>query len=107
MLEDHRDEKILASDVIDSLGALLLPAGSTVTLKHLEALGALGVPEIHLEELEEAEPTLPPADVLNPEAIHRATEGLSAPFGNIDRRHPFMGLLFLLAAVRAARQQQD
>jgi hypothetical protein len=105
-LEMARAGMILASDVRDRRGRLLLPAGHETTPRALRIFRMWGVTELEVEGfhgagLAEPEPPIPPARL---EAARRRAEEL---FRQADRRHPLVAELFRLATLRLAREHAD
>lgn len=92
---------VLAKDVLDRNGRMLLGAGAELTQKHLVTFRTWGVTEAAIEGIEEEEEALTPlpADV-DPEALAAAEEQLLPLFSLAGTEHPAMRELLRLAALK-------
>ena len=96
---------VIAEEVRDQQGRLLMPAGTELTDRHLRAFSLWGIMSIRVrgeggaDGTEEAPLELTPAQVAEAEAIVRAR------FPAADLEHPFVAELLRLAALREARRQ--
>ena len=97
-LEQLRPEMVLAADIVDGGGRLLLPAGTALTEKHVRYCQMWGVLEADIASGEgppiEAEPVIDPARLAAAEAIVRPR------FRHVDASHPVIEIL-LRHAVQA------
>ncbi|MBK6421160.1 MAG: hypothetical protein IPI38_05825 [Gemmatimonadetes bacterium] len=94
---------VIAEEVRDQQGRLLMPAGTALTDRHLRAFSLWGIMTIRVRgeggaDAEEAPLELTPEQVAEAEAIVRAR----FPVADLD--HPFMAELLRLAALREARR---
>lgn len=92
---------VLAADVLDRNGRMLLGAGAELTRKHLMTFKTWGVDRVVVvggEETVEQGAALP-ADI-DPEALEAAREKLLPLFVVAGTDHPVMQELLQLAAVR-------
>ena len=97
---------VLAADVLDRSGRLLLGSGSELTQKHLVIFRTWGVSEANIVGPDESDGhvALPP-DV-SPEDLARAEESLEPIFRLAGTEHPVMKEIFQLAALRKVTHGQ-
>ncbi len=99
---------VLAQDVSNSRGQLLVPAGTVLTEKHIGALQMWGISFLHVECPDEAsdEDT---AALVPPEALERAKKAAAAAFRlNKDNlSHPFFRCLLGECIFRYARRNGE
>lgn len=93
---------VLAANVLDKRGRVLIPAGKELIEKYVAALPAWGVTRIEVEgdEIEGVD-----ADV-EPWALDKATEELDTLFQKSNRGHPAIDALFDACVARRATQIQ-
>lgn len=91
---------VLAADVRDRTGRMLLGAGSELTGKHLTIFRTWGVAEADIEGVDDddAAPALP-AEV-DPAALAAAEEALRPLFRHANLDHPAMREILRLGALR-------
>jgi len=91
---------VLASDVLDRTGRMLLGAGAELTQKHLTIFRTWGVVEADIAGIDYVndEPPLP-AEV-DPAALEAAEEALQPLFAHAGVEHPALRELLRLAAIR-------
>lgn len=95
---------VIAEEVRDQQGRLLMPAGTELTDRHLRAFSLWGIMSIRVrgegggDGAEEVPLELTPAQVAEAEAIVRVR------FPAADLEHPFVAELLRLAALREARR---
>lgn len=95
---------VIAEEVRDQQGRLLMPAGTELTDRHLRAFSLWGIMSIRVrgegggDGAVEVPLELTPAQVAEAEAIVRAR------FPAADLEHPFVAELLRLAALREARR---
>ncbi len=91
---------VLASDVQDRTGRMLLGAGAELTQKHLTIFRTWGVAEVDIAGVDysDDEPPLP-AEV-DPAALAAAEEALMPLFCYSGTDHPALRELLRLAAIR-------
>ena len=91
---------VLSGPVVDRRGRLLIPAGKSLTEKHVSALKMWGVPHVEIEgDDEEAHDV----GAVDPQLLERARAELRPFFIRLDRDHPFVGLLFEYCSIRRAK----
>lgn len=104
-LDDARPGMVLAADVKDRRGRLLLTAGREVTVHALRIFKIWGVTEVEVVGCEPpAAADDGPADLVRLEA---ARAHLAECFRYADRAHPAIVELFDLAARRLAHHEDD
>lgn len=93
---------VLAADVRDRTGRMLLGAGAPLTDKHLTIFRTWGVAEADIEGVDDgdAAPALP-AEV-DPAALAAAEEALRPLFRHASLEHPAMREILRLGALRKA-----
>jgi len=92
---------ILAADVADTNGRLLLSKGAAIEPKHLNIFKMWGVPEVRVQRAEGGEPEAAP--VADPETMRRVAESLMPVFAKNDLNHPAVGEIFRQAVIHRSR----
>jgi len=99
-IENIETGMVLASDVHDRSGRLLLGAGAELTQKHLVIFRTWGVSEADIAGLGSNETAdLIPPDV-DPQELAAAEQALIPLFRHTDRKHPAIIELMRIAALR-------
>lgn len=93
---------VLAADIMDKRGRLLVPAGKELSEKHVRALPAWGVSRIEVEGDDIAG-----AIELEPWAVDQATIEIDALFGRVNREHPLFQALTPVVVERRAMSLQE
>ena len=83
---------VLAADIVDSGGRLLLPNGTVLTDKHLRYCQMWGIAETEIEGTEETGPDSDPA--FDPAAVAQVEASVGARFTHADRGHRAIAALF-------------
>jgi len=102
-LEDVRPGMVVAGDVRDTTGRLLLRAGQEVTERALRVLRMWGVAEVDVEGAGAAR-ALPAADT-GDEASARVRDHVDRLFQHADGDHAFVAELKKVALRRLARRR--
>jgi hypothetical protein len=89
---------VVALDVKDEAGQLLIPSGVTLVEKHLDALKSWGIKSVTIEDKPEEEVQI------SPEMLAKAEGELTPHFRHTDRSNPFTGELFRICVERKARK---
>jgi len=91
---------VLASDVLDRNGRMLLGAGAELNQKHLTIFRTWGVAEVDIAGIDYCDngPTLPVE--VDPLAVAAAEESLQMHFRHCGTEHPALRELLRLAAIR-------
>ena len=92
---------VLAAEVTDRRGRLLIPAGEALSAKHLHALKMWGVAHVEIEGKGPAEPAASPVDEAT---LRRATEDVRELFSNCGLTHPLLAELHRISLERRARE---
>lgn len=91
-LDNLRPDMVLAADIVDGGGRLLLPGGTVLTEKHLRYCQMWGIVDAEIvgdEAAEDqAEATIDPARLAEVEAL------VGARFVHVSREHPAIEALF-------------
>ena len=90
-LEQMRPEMVLAADIIDESGRLLLPSGTTVSEKHLRFCQMWGVSEAEIVTSEGEPPTV--EAVVDPARVEAARTAVLPRFRHVDSTHPVIDAL--------------
>ncbi len=93
---------VLAADVLDKRGRVLIPAGKELVEKYVTALPAWGVTRIEVE----GDDIAGAAAEAEPWAVDEATAELEALFQKSNRGHPAVDNLFDACVSRRAAQLQ-
>ena len=96
---------VLASEVKDQKGRLLIPAGRELQERYLNALPMWGITQIEVEG-EESDPEGDSLDTLEPWAVDRARGEVDRLFLRADVTHPVVARLHEIRLEGRARQIQ-
>jgi hypothetical protein len=91
---------VLAADVKDRTGRVLLAAGVTITEKHLRIFKMWGVTEADVRGVVHAEVVARATASLDPESVRSAEEVTALRFRHTPADHPAVKELFRLATLR-------
>ena len=92
---------VLATDVTDMSGRLLLSKGRAIDPNHLNIFKMWGVPEVQVQDGQENGPKGAPT--VDPEAMRRAAESLKSAFSGNDLNHPAVAEIFRQAVFHRSR----
>lgn len=101
LLEQAQPGMVLAGDIRDKQGRLLLPAGRELTERALESLRYWGVGTVQV--LGEAPPP-EPDEAVPPEVLAQARRDTDERFRNAGWPHPLLDVLHSMAVTRRARE---
>lgn len=101
-IENIETGMVLASDVRDRSGRMLLGAGAELTQKHLDIFRTWGVLEADIAGQGSQAAVQIPADV-DPLQLAAAEEALAPLFRHANRSHPAVMELMRLAALRKVK----
>lgn len=93
---------ILAADVLDQRGRLLVPSGKELSEKHVRALPAWGVTRLEIEG-DDVEGVLE----VEPWAMDEAAAQLEKLFSRVNREHPLIAALHPICVARRATAIQE
>jgi hypothetical protein len=91
-LEQLRPDMVLAAEIVDGAGRLLLPAGTALTEKHIRYCQMWGIVEAEIEA--DAGADVAPELADDPVRIASATALIEPRFARVDRSHPAIEPLF-------------
>ncbi|HTS87527.1 MAG TPA: hypothetical protein VMG41_03470 [Gemmatimonadales bacterium] len=90
---------VLAENVHDAQGRLLIPEGTELTDRHLRAFQLWGIPGVRVRQSDfEQTPVRAPS----PECLRQAEAAVRARFGAADLSHPMLSELFRICVQREA-----
>lgn len=95
---------ILATDVTDTNGRLLLSEGQEITHKHLNIFKMWGVPEVQVKQSEERDPEN--NHTLDPEAMRQVAAILKPAFADNDLTHPATAEIFRQAVIYRSKHDR-
>lgn len=93
---------VLAADVLDQRGRLLVPSGKELSEKHVRALPAWGVTRLEIEGDEVAS-----VAEAEPWARDEASAEMDKLFARTNREHPLVAALLPICIERRAMALQD
>jgi hypothetical protein len=96
---------VVAGDVCDRSGRLLLSAGSPLHERHLAVFRSWGVCTVEVASPGEPREDPPEPVTLDPELRAEVEQSVARRFHHTDRKHPAIGTLFELCVQRLARKQ--
>ncbi len=99
-VDDLEAGMILAEDVHDQQGRLLLPSGSELTERHLRAFQMWGILTVKIRGAGEEEP---PELVISPEVLAAADAKVRERLRSQDLESPVIAEIFQFAVQREAR----
>lgn len=99
--EQLQEGMIVASDVKNLDGMLLIPSGATLTERQINILQAWGVPEVEVQMPEGGDPGDPLAR-LAPEVVAELTADVQSRFWSPDATNPIEAEVMRLMLRRAA-----
>jgi hypothetical protein len=99
-LDNLETGMVLASDVLDRNGRMLLGAGAELNQKHLTIFRTWGVAEADIAGIDYVENESPLPAEITPEALAAAEETLQPHFIHCGTQHPVLRELLRLAAIR-------
>ncbi len=73
-LQNLKPGMVLAADIVENHGQVLLTAGSTINEKHIHIFKTWGIPEADIENVDEEEIALADALELDPELLQIAQQ---------------------------------
>ena len=100
-LDDLQVDMVLAQEITDAGGQLLVSAGQPITDKHLRIFRMIGVGEVEVEG-ESASPE-EPANI-DPAKLAAAEERLRPRFRHTDLEHPVIEALFRHCSLAEAKR---
>jgi len=98
-VDDLEPGMVLAENVNDAQGRLLVPQGTELTERHLRAFQLWGVLGVRVRGAEGEEPPTPP---ISPEHLAQAEARIRARFRTTDVTHPMLAELLSICVLREA-----
>ena len=92
---------VLADDVRDINGRLLLAKGEKIQQKHMRILKSWGITEVNISG--DPQPDHPPPEAVDPQQLEKAQIAAGFVFSHIDREHPAMKKLYDLCVLYRCR----
>jgi len=99
-LDEIQPGMLIASDVLDRNGRVLLKQGLQITEKHLTILKQWGVTDADIEGVSREEINAQAIEALDKDALSKAESEYEELFRHADREHPFNQELFRLSVLR-------
>jgi len=87
-VSDLKPGMVVAQDVRDLQGRLIVPAGAKTSAKHLKVFKIWGVPEVFVQGDSEAGETPDPIDTLDPQKKEQITKEMQTLFCRHDLNDP-------------------
>lgn len=103
-LESVQEGMVVATDIKNLDDMLLIPAGCTLSEKHINILHAWGIAEVNVEASGEVEELADPLLKLPPDVLAKMQEELKARFWKFEDNNAVHQELFRLLLQRRARQ---
>lgn len=95
---------VIAREVKNLDGMLLLPTGCELSERHIDILQTWGVAEVEIEASEEMVQSHDPLAQMPPEMLAQMTSGLRARFWKPDEFGPVPAEIFKIMLLRQARR---
>ena len=105
-IDQLREGTVIAADVTNLDGMLLLPAGCALSERQINTLHAWGVTEVSVESADGLDSSSDPLAKLPPELAARLTAEVKGLFWDFDEANPVQQEVFRLALRRKARKCQ-
>lgn len=103
-LESLQPGMVVTVDVKNMDDMLLIPAGCTLTEKHINILQSWGIPEVQVETAGAAEDNSDPLQRLAPEVLEKITTELKEKYWHFDENNQVEVEVFNLILRRKAKQ---
>ena len=104
-LEDIQVGMLLAGDIKERSGRVLLAGGSEITEKHLRVFKRWGITEADIKNVDKEEIAANIVAQLDPSLFQNVQSRVRERFCLADMEHPFMEELFRLVTLRQVRHQ--
>jgi hypothetical protein len=103
-LEDIQVNMVLARDIKDRSGRVLLAGGSRINEKHLKVFRMWGITEADIQGMEKDEIAAKIVAQLDPELFQEAEHTIRERFLNANMDNPFTKELFRLVTIRGVKR---
>jgi hypothetical protein len=100
-LDEIQDGMVLAADVLDRNGRVLLKVGTQISNKHLMILRQWGVTDADIQGMSREEVNAKAVEGLDKDLLAAVETKYREVFLHADRTHPFNNELFRLSVLRA------
>ena len=104
-IDQLKQGMVIAADVNNMDGMLLLPAGCALSERQIDVLHAWGVAEVSVEATDGVDPSADPLAKLTPDAAARLTADVKALFWELDETNPAHQEVFKLVLRRRAKKE--
>ena len=104
-IENIKPGMVLANDVKNQNGIVLLGAGNEITPKHLKIFRMWGITEVDLKDAENDTIIAESMAEIDPLILQKAKEEARGIFYNADFEHPATKELFRLCTLRLVQQK--
>ena len=106
-IDDLEPGMVLAAEVKDRSGRILLGPGQEITEKNLRVFRIWGVLEADVQGVEKEAVDAKNMAQLDPEQLQRSEKEYDALFRHTDRTDPIIQELFRIATVRRVKQMME
>ena len=106
-LEDIQVGMILAGDIRERSGRILLAGGSEITEKHLRVFKMWGITEADIKDVEKEEIAANIVARLDPSLFQNVQSQVRERFCLADMEHPFVEELFRLVTLRQVKHESQ
>ncbi|MDD2709145.1 MAG: hypothetical protein PHV34_14255 [Verrucomicrobiae bacterium] len=103
-LDDVQPGMVLAGDVKNINGQLLMPSGIKLAERHITMLKAWGTTEVDVAGVSREEVAAKTVEQLDPAMVAKIEVEMGEIFKHTDRTHPLMNELFRLCVLRKAQK---
>jgi hypothetical protein len=103
-LEDIQVDMVLAGDIKERSGRVLLAEGSKISEKHLRVFRMWGITEADIKGIEKEELTANVVAQLDQNLLREIEIQTRERFCHVDMEHPFIKELFRILALRLVRR---
>ncbi len=104
-LEDIQVDMVIASDIKERSGRVLLAEGSKISEKHLRVFRMWGITEADIKGIEKEELTANVVAQLDQNIFQEVEIKTRERFCHVDMKHPFIKELFRLLTLRLVRRR--
>lgn len=104
-LDEIQSGMVVASDILDRNGRILLKSGLSLSEKHLTILKQWGITDADIQGANREEVNAKALECLDQELLKKTEDEFQTVFLHADREQPVNRELFRLAVLRTARKQ--
>ncbi len=106
-IDNIEEGMVLAEDVVDRFGNILLAAGNSVSEKTLRIFKMWGVTEASITGIAQEEVVAKEAAGVDPEMLRQAEEHMGELFHHCNKEDAVVKEIFRLSALRTARKLEE